>query len=133
MINGEATSTAASRLIDAHYETANVRSIWDKKRVERLAKSFNFTIYELASLCGIEHKEFVRSMHANNLRMPVCILLTLLENTFLSKVFPDTIDLFDFSNDGSETIEEEGMHGAETQGGVHEQRGGSRLGSQEEA
>ena len=110
-VNGLNSSTAASRLIDAHYETRGVRKVWTFARIKRLARALNLTLYEVASLIGMPHSSFVTYAEKRQLGGPTCVLLTLLEHTLLSGVYSDTIDLFNFDTHGRpKDTEREGVH-----------------------
>lgn len=99
-VNGLNTSTAASRIIDAHYEAAGVRKVWTLERINRLARALNLTFYEVASLLGMPHTAFKTFAEKRQLGGPTCVLLTLIERTMLSGVYNDTIDLFNFETHG---------------------------------
>ena len=112
-INNIQTSTTASRIVDLHYENLNIRGIWDRKRVERLCSCTRFTIGELSSLIGYEHRFFERNLNCGRLSLPVCILLTLIENHTIGHLVPDAIpDLLNFFPDDGrpEGTESEELH-----------------------
>jgi hypothetical protein len=95
-INGAGSSTAASKIIDAHYEEQGVRKVWSMRRVERLARTLNLTLQEIASLVAYPHSVFLGQLNKGKLSGPTCVLLTLIEHAYLSDIVHDTIDLFNF-------------------------------------
>lgn len=87
--------TSASLLISSRYSKLKVRERWNKKRVDRMCKFLNITRYELEVLIG---SKVERVDVGKKLNMSTCIILTLMEATYLSHYAKDVIsDLFDFS------------------------------------
>ena len=107
--SGRGSSTAASRIIDAHYEERNIRRIWTTERVERLARGLNLTMSEVASILAIPYWRFNTLLKERNLNGPACVLLTLIENAYLGDLLHDTIELFNF-NGRPEDTEGDGVH-----------------------
>lgn len=87
--------TSASLLILARYAKLNIRSRWDKKRVDRLCRFLNITRFELETLIG---SKVERVDDGKILNMTTCLLLTLLESTYLRNYTKDVIqNIFNFS------------------------------------
>ncbi len=99
-VNGNDTSTSASRVIDAHYNEKGVRDVWTLDRVERMARALNITVPEISSIIAYPHSIFLDRLKRRKVNGPACVLLTLIEHAFLSGVLPDTIDLFNFNENG---------------------------------
>ena len=103
--NYQKTNTAASLIIDAHYAKLRIKERWTEERVERLCAFLRITLGELGSLLGVPHgwwKEHVRS--TKKLSGPICILLTIIENQYLSPYTKDTVtNLFDFNGKQEDT------------------------------
>lgn len=92
-LKGEHTS--ASLLISARYAKLNIRSRWSKKRVDRLCRFLNITRFELETLVG---SKVERVDDGKMLNMTTCLLLTLLESTYLKNYTKDVVDnIFNFS------------------------------------
>lgn len=112
-INGARSSTTASRIIDAHYEEKGIRRMWNLGRTERLARTLNLTIPEIASIVAYPHPDFLRQLEKGKLNGPTCVLLTLIEHAYLNDLVNDTVDLFNF--DGrSEDIKGNGLYSSST-------------------
>jgi predicted DNA-binding protein (UPF0251 family) len=90
--NSLAEATTASILIDTHYEKLNIQGRWNRTRVERLCGYLRITQAELASIVGVNHKNFRRFISKNRFPLTAGILLTLLETHYLSGLAPDIID-----------------------------------------
>lgn len=87
--------TSASLLISSRYSKLKIKERWDKRRVDRMCKFLNITRYELEVLIG---SKVERVDIGKKLNMSTCIILTLLEATYLSHYAKDVIsDLFNFS------------------------------------
>ena len=90
------SETSASLIISARYATLKIRERWDQKRVDRFCRFLNITRKELETLVGAKVEKVDTG---RRLPMSVCILLTLLEATYLSNYAPDTIsNIFDFTS-----------------------------------
>lgn len=88
--------TSASLLISARYSKLKVRARWDKKRVDRLCRFLNITRHELETLVG---SKVDRVDVGKKLNMTICLLLTLLEATFLKEYTKDVIEnIFQFND-----------------------------------
>ena len=94
---GAGPTTSASKVIDAHYETHEIREIWTTSRVERLARSLNLTMQEVSSVLAIPYWRFNTLLKKRNLSGPTCVLLTLIEHAYMGDLVHDTIDLFNFN------------------------------------
>ena len=108
-INGAGSSTAASKIIDTHYEERGIRRVWNLQRTERLAKALNLTLQEISSLVAYAHSVFMGQLKKGKLSGPTCVLLTLIEHAYLQDVVHDTIDLFNFDG-GLKDTEGDGLH-----------------------
>jgi hypothetical protein len=98
--NGVISSTAASKIIDTHYEISSIRNMWTTERVNRLAKMLNFTLGEISSILAHPHKDFMAKLKKRQLSGPACVLLTLIEHTMLGELLGDTVDIFNFNTNG---------------------------------
>jgi hypothetical protein len=88
------SSTTAELLIKTRYARLEIQERWDKRRVERLCRYLYVTRAELEALVG---GKLCRVDEGKKVSLPICIILTLLESTYMRKFAPDTIDnIFDF-------------------------------------
>lgn len=100
---GRPTQTPASLNIDLHYAKLHVWERWTFDRYVRLAKFLNLTLYELASLACLDHRQIPILENRNRLfkggarDRSGALVLTLLEafvckqhtNDIVADVFPD--------------------------------------------
>lgn len=95
----ESSDTAASLLIDCHYEKIGVRRVWNRDRVERMCSFLRMTYHELGSLVGVKNLD-QKILKTRKLPLSVCLLLTLVESQFMGRHIPDPIiNLFKFTED----------------------------------
>ena len=89
-------NTSASLLISSRYSRLKIRARWDKKRVDRLCRFLNITRHELETLVG---SKVDRVDVGKSLNMTICLLLTLLEATFLKDYTKDVVEnIFHFND-----------------------------------
>lgn len=108
-VNPEETSTASSLLCDTHYAKLGIQGAWDQARVLRLCGIMQVTQYELASLILLSHRQMDNFMERDLFPGTVCLLFTVMENTFGPAVgvldrIPETGDLIPykiFTDDGT--------------------------------
>lgn len=95
----QATDTSASLIIDAHYAGLNIRSRWTQERVDRLCAFLRITIGELSSIIGVRHGWLAQHVKSTKpLSGPICILLTIIENHYMSGFTKDVVsNLFNFN------------------------------------
>ena len=88
-------ATSASLLISCHYQKLKIKERWDKARVDRLCRFLNITRYELETLVG---GKVDRVDEGKRLSMSVCLILTMIEATYLGNYATDIItNIFDFA------------------------------------
>ena len=95
-------ATSASLLMDAHYERLGIRKRWNRERVDALWGFLRMNYGEIASLVNMNHRQFVRAMLSTfGFPGPLCILLTIIEDQYMSGHTKDTIsNIFNFSDHG---------------------------------
>jgi len=87
--------TSASLIISCHYQKLKIRERWDKARVDRLCRFLNITRHELETLVG---GKVERVDEGKRLSMSICLILTMIESTYLGNYAPDIVtNLFDFA------------------------------------
>lgn len=84
-------ATPASTVMDTHYALIELVKKWDRDRVLRLCGLLKLTRYELASLIALPHKDMEIYFKQGVFPGPVCLLLTLLENSTVKDFILDPI------------------------------------------
>ena len=95
-------TTSASILIDAHYERLNIRRRWTKQRLDRLCGFLRMNYGEVASLIHASHQDLMNGIYGTRpLNGSIALLLTIIENRYLSDFTKDTVtNLFNFTDHG---------------------------------
>ena len=84
-------SSPAALAIEIHYKRHDLKDKWNEKRIKRLCGFLRINEAELAALIGIPEKTFFNQLARRDIYMPACILLTMMEDFFMSNFVDDTI------------------------------------------
>ena len=87
----------ASLLITTHYKHVGVNEIWDRNRVQRLLGYLRMSEKELVALLNTTMSAFKACYLRGSISGPCALLLTVLEQTYMSDFVTDSVpNLFDF-------------------------------------